>query len=468
MIMPRSPYHRPVESAPDVQRPRRRVPRWVAALVVGLVVFDVAAAGVVVERVKSVFGAGETRADATGAPTSDGSRARSGQATKAGAELAITQLLDQRAAALVRRDKAAFLATVDPGATAFRAQQARTFDNLADVPVASWQYRLDDADAFELPAVRQAALGRSAFGGLVRLQYRLKGYDSHPVGVNQYLTFVQRKSSWFVAGDADGAAAGKRGGQELWDFGRVAVVRGRASLVLGFGRKDLLDRYAREADRAVPAVTAVWGPGWSRRVIVVVPRTQEQMAALLAARPSEYAQIAAVTTGELGVENSRAAADRIIVNPDAFRQLGPPGRRVVMTHEVTHVATRVSTKPWTPTWLAEGFADYSGYLDSGVSARAAASELVKDIREGKLPTELPSDDRFTTTRKDLAQAYEMGWLACRYIAEKYGRAKLVAFYRAVGRGPDETSIDGAFETVLNTTEPQFTAQWRSYLRDIAN
>ena len=211
----------------------------------------------------------------------------------------------------------------------------------------------------------------------------------------------------------------------------------------------------------------MWGTQWSRRVIVIVPRTEEQMAGLLGAKPSEYAQIAAVTTGELGVEASRAAADRVIVNPEAFRQLGPLGRRVVMTHEVTHVATRASTKPWTPTWLAEGFADYSGYLNSGVSARAAASELVKDLKKGQVPTQLPADDQFTTTRKDLAQAYEMGWLACRYIAEKYGRAKLVQFYRTVGAGPDETAIDGAFDRVLNTSQPQFTAQWRGYLKTLA-
>ena len=34
---------------------------------------------------------------------------------------------------------------------------------------------------------------------------------------------------------------------------------------------------------------------------------------------------------------------------------------------------------------------------------------------------------------DLAQAYEMSWLACRMIAERYGGPDtLIAFYRAVG------------------------------------
>jgi hypothetical protein len=455
-----------VEDSPDVYHRRRRVPRWVPALVAGLLLLDVVAAGVVLDHVKSFFGGGDKQS-AQGRDPSAGSGIRSEQAAKPSKQLSIAQLLSRRSAAVLRRNREAFLTTVDPKAKAFRAQQARLFDNLDEVPVASWEYRLDDADAFTLSAARQTGLKGNAFGALVRLRYRLKGYDAFPVAVSQYLTFVQRNGSWYIASDIDGNAAGKSTGRELWDFGPVNVAKGDSSLVLGLPGTGLLSRYAREADRAVPAVTKVWGTDWSRRVIVVVPRTEEQMASLLGAKASDYRQIAAVTTGELGVESSRAAADRVIVNPDAFRQLGPLGRRVVMTHEVTHVATRAATKSWTPTWLAEGFADYTGYLNSGVPARAAASELLKDVNAGRLPSALPSDERFRTTRQDLAQSYEMSWLACRFIAERYGRAKLVAFYRAVGTGPDETAIDGAFENVLGSSQPQLTAQWRAYIKNLA-
>ena len=205
------------------------------ALVIGLLVFDLVAAGVVVDRVKSVFGSGEARVSAEGKPGSDATGTRSGQAVKASQELAVDQLLDRRAAAVASRNRAAFLSTIDPAAKAFRAEQAQVFDNLAEVPIGLWQYRLDDRDAFQLTPARRSALGGSAFGGLVRLQYRLKGYDSFPVGVNQYLTFVQRGAAWYIASDSDGESAGKRGGQELWDFGRVSVVRGESSLVLGAG-----------------------------------------------------------------------------------------------------------------------------------------------------------------------------------------------------------------------------------------
>jgi hypothetical protein len=229
----------------------------------------------------------------------------------------------------------------------------------------------------------------------------------------------------------------------------------------------------------VPAVTAIWGEDWSRRVVVVVPSSEEQMARLLGQAPEAYRQIAAVTTGELGAPADAAAADRVIVNPDAFRELGPIGRRVVMVHEVTHVATRAITKPWTPTWLAEGAADYSGYLDSGVSLKIAAAGLYRELAAGRIPTALPHDGAFATTREDLARQYELGWLACRLIAEKYGQDRLVAFYRRVGsetggavgtgdRAASRGAMEAAFRDVLGTTSTAFTEQWRDYLRSLAS
>ena len=58
-------------------------------------------------------------------------------------ERAVRALLDQRAAAVLRRDREAFLATVLPSATAFVERQAAMFDALAEVPLASWEYELD-------------------------------------------------------------------------------------------------------------------------------------------------------------------------------------------------------------------------------------------------------------------------------------------------------------------------------------
>lgn len=386
-------------------------------------------------------------------------------------EQAVGALLARRAAAVRGHDRAAFLATVDPADAALRARQAKVFDNMAKVPFATFDYQLSDTDGFDLTAARQRQLGPEAFGDEVDLRYRVSGYDSSPVVAKQYLTFAVTAGGWRLAGDNDGASAGKSVAPQLWDLGQVNVVRGDRSLVLGFGPVATLRRYADDADVAVPTVDRVWGAGWGSKVILYVPESESQLAALLGAKANDYRQIAAVTTGELGAPADAAPADRVIVNPDAFRQLRPVGRRVVMTHELTHVATRALTKDWTPTWLAEGAADYTGYVDSGVPAAMASVELRRDVRAGELPSALPDSAAFATTNGNLAQAYEMSWLACRMIAERYGQAKLVAFYRTVGAAPSadhstDASTADALRQVLGLSVPSFTAQWRAYLRQV--
>ncbi|MCX9190835.1 hypothetical protein C3Y87_05295 [Carbonactinospora thermoautotrophica] len=377
----------------------------------------------------------------------------------------IVALLNRRAAAMLRHDGAAFLATIDAQAGSAAKRQVTRFANQAEVPFAEVRYTGTDARPIELTARRAGGLG-AVVQLDARLEYRIKGFDEHAVGSTVRLVLVRRSTAgqarWYVHDERP--AGGDTPTYQLWDFGRVNVVRGEHSLVMGLHETATLRRYANEVDRAVPGVDAVWGGGWFRRVVVEVPRTEEQMARLLGARPGEYSQIAAVTIGEFSLDGRRVA-DRIIVNPEAFRKLTPLGRMIVTRHELTHVATRGVTRSWTPTWLTEGFADYVGYRRSGVPVRTAAAELLEEVRGGDTPAELPDRRDFETANPRLAQAYEQAWLACRYLVEEYGEDKLVTFYRAVGQGPDGEAR--ALRTVLGTTEEEFTAGWREYLEKLA-
>ncbi|GCD96273.1 hypothetical protein [Embleya hyalina] len=386
--------------------------------------------------------------------------------------IAIGALLERRANAFRTRDREALVSTLDPQNPTFRQNQIGVFDNIAEVPFAAWEYEMVTPDAFDLPAARKSALGGPVFTAQVDLLYRITGHDVAPVRVPQFPTFVLRGGTWYLAADGDGAAAGMRTPAQVWDLGPVTVVQGTHSIVLGIGTRAALREFADTTDKAVPQVSAVWGESWPGRAVVVVPGTQAEMARLLGAEPSKYAKIAAVTTGERGAAADAAAADRVIVNPDAFRELGDLERRVVMTHEITHVASRAFTRAWTPTWLSEGFADYVGYLESAQTMRTAAPELRRDVKAGKVPVQLPADAGFETTQEDLPQAYEMGWLACKLIAERWGRAKLVELYRTVGAerppgvgAPDSASaLSSAMVSVLGTGPDAFTKTWLDYLR----
>jgi hypothetical protein len=325
------------------------------------------------------------------------------------------------------------------------------------VPLAAWSYQLVRTGAFPLPP---AADGSAQAAAQVRLAYRVAGYDTEPVVSTAYLTLARHSGRWYVAADSDGAPSGHRTDVQLWDQGAVRVVRGAHSLVLGLSALPVLREYAADADRAVPEVTHAWGSGWPGRVVVEAPATLDQMAALISASPSAYADIAAVTTGELG-RDATAPADRVILNPAAFADLSDFGRQVVLTHETTHVATRLATGPATPLWLSEGFADWVAYRDSGRTARQIAPELAADAAAGRLPAALPADADFRPGTARLPQAYEGGWLACRLIADHWSPGTLTAFYRAVGRGGP---LDTRLRASLREGLAAFTARWRDEVR----
>ncbi|MFB8774402.1 hypothetical protein [Streptomyces broussonetiae] len=396
--------------------------------------------------------AGHGRAPTAGAPTSAvlavclllvSLVACGGRAGADRAEADVQRLLDRRAAAVLDRDLAAYRAT---GSTA-------GFGGLRAVPLAAWSY--------ELTGLRLS--GDSATAD-ARLRYRLDGYDTAPVRASRVLGLARdTDGQWDVVSDrpAPGSV------QQPWDQGTVRVVRGERSLVLGVGRPQReLRGYATLADRAVPAVTRAWGREWSGRVVVVVPESLTDMAGLLGSPASAYRGIAAVTTGEAGAP-ARAAADRIIVNPEAYGVLGDVGRQVVLTHETTHVATRAHTNAATPLWLSEGYADWAGYLGTGRSPEEAAPELARAVTGGRTPDRLPTDEDFSFTgdAAALAQAYEGGWMACELIAEEWGADRLGAFYRAVGAHEQRAgAVEGALGEVLGVTAEEFTERWREYLR----
>lgn len=400
---------------------------------------------------------------------------------------ALDELLVERADAVLARDRAAWLATVDPAATDFAARQAEVFDNLAQVPFEEWRYEFA-GDGPSLSKERLELLGQDAWVARVVLAYRLADADQADVRREEYLTLTQREGRWLVADNADGGTT-----TELWDLGPVQVVRGDRSLVLGTADVETLEQYVSEVDAAAVRVDDVWGTEWPRTVVVQVPRDQAEMGQLLL-REDEAGleQIAAVTTGELGLDQPGTSADRVIVNPSGFAQLGPLGREVVLTHEITHVATRATTTSDVPIWLSEGFADYVAYAGTGLSREVVAADVLDLVREGNGPVALPVGSDFDPNVTEIAAAYSGSWLAAELIARTYGDKALVAFYRAVAGGfePEEGTASGAgpqtgnaadptaptasasvvevaFTQVLGTDQAAFEQAWVAYLAELA-
>ncbi len=374
-------------------------------------------------------------------------------------------LLAVRGRAVLDRDRAAFLATVDPRSTRFRARQAALFDALAQVPLTSWSYALHPEDAQRADPRLDRRRG-TWWAPRVTVRHALRDVDREPAESTQHLTFTQRGGRWYVAADDDFTHRGDRTQRQLWDGGPVVAVHGKSSTVLGHpGSLPEMRRIARDVDAAVPKVAAWWG-SWRGRVAVLVPQDQAELAGLVETRGG-LGPIAALAVAGPVRDGRARGGDRVLVNPRNLARLSPVGRRVVLTHEVTHVATRAATGPLVPAWLAEGVADHVGYAGTGVSTELAAAELRADVRAGRVPSRLPRDEDFDGDNPRLPQAYEQAWLAVEELVDTYGERRVRAFYRALGsrqRGEPAAALDAALHAELGTSTRAFTATWRASVR----
>ena len=382
--------------------------------------------------------------------------------------LAVRDLLARRGDAVLHHNLPEFLSTVDPAQPAFVKEQRREFTNMARVPFAAWSYDVngDGSMPLNMQALRYGVTvwAPQAF----TLHYEIRGFDVQPTSLTQYPTFVQRGGHWYIASFDDFNTPGQRSDVDIWDFGPVRVARAPGVLVLGHpSSTSLMQTVAQQASAAIPRVNAVWGRDWPRRVVVLVPSSQKELAQLVD-DSGDLSQIAAVASAE--VQDCPGPPDpvggRVGINPANWNKLSTLGQRIVLTHELTHVATRSDTGSCTPTWLVEGFADYVGYLDSGVPVSVIAQELGHDVRAGRAPHALPPDSQFAGSSPRLAQAYEGGWMACRLIASRWGASTLVRFYRAVGTSAltPSDAVASAMTSLLHVTPSRFVALWRAYLR----
>ena len=400
----------------------------------------------------------DNRSDGTaGSPGSD-----AGEPAADERRLPVTEQLAARGRAILGRDREAFLALIDPAASRFKDRQAVIFDRLVTLPISAWEYEYA-GEGPQLVGYAASLLPKGSFVARVKLSYTFVGSDS-PVESQQFLTLVPRAGKWMFAGDRDNVAGAKSGelGQDVWELGPVNVVHGRSSLVIGSGTASALRAYARQADQAVRDVDTVWTGTWSRRPVVIVPRTAADMAAVIGTSEQIAEQIAAVA---IGYDTDLGQGDRVVMNPAAWRELDPEGRRIVMTHEVTHVATSAATDVSVPMWMSEGFAEFLAYravdlLDAGVS-----EELFDLVDAGEGPRELPRDRDFDPAWGEVGTSYEEAFLAVQMIAERYGDEKLLALYAAMG--DDEGPVGEDIRKVLGISSDKLVEDWRRFTENTA-
>ena len=433
---------------PSTLAPRRRPGRILAVLaallaalvVVALALPDAPRRGVVAQDPASL-GDGGPDAAGTGLPdeVSDPVQRRA----------ALARLLLDRGEAIRADDARTYRSQQAPGA------RVPVFSRLAALPLESWTYEIDALTSAQDPSRAELA---------VTVRYRLD-VDVADAVVGETMSVRHDGTRWRVVAErTDGPRA------QPWDLDDLVVARGARSLVIGVGVDAETARgYARTADRVTSDVTDLWGPGWSRTPVLVVPRTTGMAARGLDRDAGSMGSIAAVTTAEdgLGARSEGRGADRVWTNTPTMSSLSGLGREIVLRHEITHVGVGAAATGRTPLWLEEGFAEYAGYRGSGVPLRVATRTVLASERAGTGPDSLPEGADFAGP--GIAVAYESAHLACSLVVQRVGEDGLVRLYRltADGSGEPDANVDAALREVLGVGLPGFERQWRTYLAQVA-
>ena len=334
-------------------------------------------------------------------------------------------------------DEQAFLATVDPAADkVVRRHPAPAVPATSpSVPFTTWSYRLHADDTLDVDGLPDevSAGADELWAPAVDLRYALRGGDLIPTDRAMGYLFARHGDAWYLRSDTALDGLGRRTWRGPWDFGAVPVTTTRHGIVLSHPGNE------PDGRPAGPRAGPVRAGGQRRLADVLVAAGRADAAGLARARCGRWS---ARTSRSSRWSRSRSptgsttqtrtvAGQRVVLSPTGVRALSIPSLRVVLRHEITHLAARADTVDGSPTWLLEGFADYVGYRDSGVTLAEGAPDLAKQVRDEGPPTALPEDRAFRSSGSDLDLAYQQSWSLARYVADRYGEDTLVELYRTL-------------------------------------
>ncbi len=299
-----------------------------------------------------------------------------------------------------------------------------------------------------------------AWSALVEVTWRYAGLDGRAAARAEVP--VEFTDGGAAIADIGSTAGAPDGLTPLWLQGPVSSRRGPDTLVLTTGPEAALDDLDRQARAALSVVRRTLGLD-DPHLVVEVPDSTAALDVAVGADPGTYDAVAAVTTS---VDGSHAPGSpvHVFVNPAVYGDLDELAAQVVMTHEAVHVVTEAPLAVGVPPWLLEGFADYVALRDAGVPVEKAAGQVLDQVREDGLPSDLPGPVEFDTGGPHLGAAYEAAWLACVTLADHGGDAALVAFYDDVLAG---TAVDEALDEHFGWTPVDLVAAWRERLAGLA-
>ncbi|NPC95183.1 hypothetical protein [Nocardioides sp. zg-DK7169] len=362
----------------------------------------------------------------------------------------LTGVLERRAAAVRRGDRAAFLRQLAQRPR-LREQQLTRFENLRQLPIADYRYTFDRADL-----VREG----DAYWLTVELHLQLEGYDAVPVVTRDRFRFVPARAGRYRLASVSDPEWERRAGvrPEPWDSGPVVVRSGHG--VLGIFDADSVaaapDLIASVED-GILDVSAHVPYGWSRTVVVYALSGEEFLRALPRPGGGGLGDLDGLAFPVAAApDDPTLAATRFVLHPRMLLAAGAERDRLVR-HEITHVAV-AERDDAAPVWLSEGIAEYVSVQPMPLEERRLVTAAVGAAHAGF--RWLPRDEDFNGA--DSALSYALSWWAVEALARRHGPDAPFALLDAAGQ--DGTPMPRLLARMFDTTPRELAAEAARLIR----
>ncbi|HEX2026629.1 MAG TPA: hypothetical protein VHF25_01375 [Nitriliruptorales bacterium] len=382
----------------------------------------------------------------------------------------IQDTLDAVAAAFRARDGEALRPWLHDPSSPFGRRWEQRASNLRAVPLARYELELDASlPDLATDRVRERYQTPVAVVYVVE-RHALEGHDDEGPAVDDlFLTVVRDDDGrWKVADDADADPLGLVSADHVWDRGPVQVTSAPPFLALYHPETAASIPVLLEDARAgLEQMRAHWSLPWSGEVPLIVPRDQEELAALLHVTFELDDFIAfASATADVELGTYRLTGTRLLVNTERFLERPSDLRRSVFAHELLHVASRPHSGPLVPSWVEEGLAQRLGERRS-----TTGTHLLSDVVGRGFDGAPPEDAAFVTGGRDsIFLSYQLAWSFADFLAGRFGEEALARFYRSLGRGAvgepgrEAYHLDRAARDAFGTGLKELQAAWAAALR----
>lgn len=372
----------------------------------------------------------------------------------------VQALLDTRAAAVMARDRGAFLATLDPAAsTDFRQAQQLLFEGLVTVPLEGYELVLRTDEVQDLAgAVSDDRVGADEIHlSLVEERLRVATIDTADQVGGLWYTFVRRGDTWYVNDDRDVADLGLLTQRMPWSYGPVVLTEGARTVVVS--KPDDVDR--------AQALLAITEEGFDRlratldwpappKVLVVLPESTDQLEDILQTT-FDLTNFVAFATADVerdpDVGGWRWTTPRVYAQESNLSRHGRQFQVETLHHELVHVVAFDRAGPFVPNWLHEGHAEFYALGRPAPTPVPGSDGL------------LPLDHEFVTGGRDnILRAYQESTSAVAFLAREKGDGAPSALFESLGArrlvpGTWEYHLDETLREVYGKGTREFEADW---------